>query len=46
MLPNVFSNYSLGLKNTRRLCPYPTRSQYLGGDTGGAEAYKSFACAV
>jgi hypothetical protein len=40
-----FANKAWGLENTRRLCPFPTRSQYIGGDTTGEDAYKSFICA-
>lgn len=44
-LPTNFSSYEYGVLNTRRFCPYPARSVYLGtGTTKGADAYKNFAC--
>ncbi|CAO1625040.1 unnamed protein product [Parajaminaea phylloscopi] len=44
-LPTVFQSYNFGVKNTRKLCPWPQRAVYDGeGPTMGARSFESFRC--
>lgn len=44
-LPTVYQSYNFGIKNTRKLCPWPKRAVYNGhGETSGAASYQSFDC--
>lgn len=43
-LPEVFESYEYGVVNSRKLCPYPKKAVYKGGQTKGSKAYKNFQC--
>lgn len=45
-IPETQQQYTFGLKNTRLLCPYPSKAVYQkGSNADGEEGYKAFQCA-